>query len=108
MRAGAMRETITFTEHTETQKASGAVVKSWTDKYTCRAMLKRTSPVFDKDGVMAKEEYQGVNQYFIIRMTTSVHEKMHVKYNGYLYDIVLIEPIYADKTLLIQTRRANE
>ena len=108
MRAGAMRETLVFSEHTETQTSSGAVVKSWVEKYTCRAMIKRSSPVFDKDGVEAKEEYTGINLYFIVRMTSSIHEKMRIAYGGYQYDIVLIEPIYADKTLLIQTRRVNE
>ena len=108
MRAGAMRETLVFSEHTETQTASGAVVKTWVEKYTCRAMIKRSSPVFDKDGVEAKEEYTGINLYFIVRMTASIHERMRIAYGGYQYEIILIEPNYSDKTLLIQTRRVNE
>ena len=108
MRAGAMRETLVFSEHTETQTASGAVVKTWVEKYTCRAMIKRSSPVFDKDGVEAKEEYTGVNMYFIVRMASVIHEKMRVKYGSYQYEILLMEPNYSDRTLLIQTRRVNE
>ena len=108
MRAGAMRETLVFSEHTETQTASGAVVKTWVEKYTCRAMIKRSSPVFDKDGLEAKEEYTGVNMYFIVRMASVIHEKMRVKYGSYQYEILLMEPNYSDRTLLIQTRRVNE
>lgn len=108
MRAGAMRELLQFSEHSETQTSTGSVQKEWMQTYTCRAMLKRTSPVFDKDGVAAREDYQGVNQYFIIRMTTSINEKMRISHNGYVYEIVLIEPNYSDRTLLIQTRRVNE
>ena len=108
MRAGAMRETLVFSEHTETQTASGAVVKNWVEKYRCKAMIKRSSPVFDKDGVEAKEEYTGVNMYFIVRMASVIHEKMRVKYGSYQYEILLMEPNYSDRTLLIQTRRVNE
>ena len=108
MRAGAMRETLVFSEHTETQSASGAVVKNWVEKYRCKAMIKRSSPVFDKDGVEAKEEYTGVNMYFIVRMASVIHEKMRVKYGSYQYEILLMEPNYSDRTLLIQTRRVNE
>ena len=108
MRAGAMRETLVFSEHTETQTASGAVVKNWVEKYRCKAMIKRSSPVFDKDGVEAKEEYTGVNMYFIVRMASVIHEKMRVKHGSYQYEILLMEPNYSDRTLLIQTRRVNE
>ena len=33
---------------------------------------------------------------------------MRISHNGYVYEIVLIEPNYSDRTLLIQTRRVNE
>lgn len=108
MRAGAMRENLIFTEYTETQSSSGAVVKRWVEKYRCKAMIKRSSPVFDKDGVEAKEEYSGVNLYFIVRMADVIHEKMRVKHGAYRYEILLMEPNYSDRTLLIQTRRVNE
>ena len=108
MRAGAMRELLQFSEHSETQTSTGSVQKEWMQTYTCRAMLKRTSPVFDKDGVEAKEEYSGVNLYFIVRMADVIHEKMRVKHGAYQYEILLMEPNYSDRTLLIQTRRVNE
>ena len=108
MRAGAMRENLVFMQYAETQSLSGAVIKSWVDRYTCRASIKRSTPVFDKDGVEAKEEYSGINLYFIVRMTPVINEKMRIKYDGYQYEILLIEPNYADKTYLLQTRRVNE
>ena len=59
-------------------------------------------------GVEAKEEYTGVNMYFIVRMASVIHEKMRVKHGSYQYEILLMEPNYSDRTLLIQTRRVNE
>ena len=108
MRAGAMRENLTFSTLSETQTASGSVTKQWVESYSCKAMLKRVSPVYDKDGVQAKEEYQGTNQYFIVRMTSTITDKMRISYRGNWYEIILIEPIYADRTMIIQARRINE
>ena len=108
MRAGAMRETLIFSQHTQTQSTTGSVIKSWIDVYSCRGMIKKSSPVFDKDGVEAKEEYQGINLIFIVRMANVINDNLRIKYNGYKYEILLIEPNYSDKTLLIQARRINE
>lgn len=109
MRAGRMRETLIFLELKETQTPSGAVKKEWTEVYKCRAMYKRASPVYDKDGVNAKELFRGDNIYMIVRMADAVNDLLRVKHNGIMYEIIPpIEPNYTDRTLQIQIRRYNE
>lgn len=108
MRAGSMREKLTFFELVETQSPSGAVKKEWAPAYGCRAYFKKANPVYDKDGVEAREEFRGDNIYLIIRKTNKVNDLMRVEYNGMKYDIIPpIVPIYADNTLQIQIRRLN-
>lgn len=108
MRAGRMRDKLTFLQCTETQTPSGAVKKTWEPVYTCRAEYKRSSPVWDKDGTEAKEVFQGVTIYFFIRRTNRVTELMRVRYGAFLYEIYLIEPYYDDNTLRLTLRRVNE
>lgn len=109
MRAGSMRERLTFLEYQEYQTPSGAMKREWVEVYTCRAMYKRASPVYDKDGVEAKEMFRGDNIYMIVRKTDKISDSMRVKYNGNVCEIIPpIEPNHTDHTLQIQMRRVNE
>lgn len=109
MRAGSMREHLKFYTHTETQTPSGAVKKEWVETYRCRATYKKASPVYDKDGVDAREEFRGDNIYMVIRKTDRVNDLMRVGYNGNMYDIIPpVQPNHTDHTLQIQIRRLND
>ena len=108
MRAGQMREHLSFLEYTEIQTPSGAVKKEWVETYKCRGIFKRSSPVYDKDGVEARELYQGTTIYFIVRATKKIHERMRVRYGDFVYEIILIEPNHSDHTLKLQVKRYNE
>jgi head-tail adaptor len=108
MKSGSMRERLTFYELTETQSPSGAIKKTWTAVYNCRGFFKRSSPVYDKDGVEAKELYRGETIFMIVRQTSSINQFQRVGYKNFMYEIILISPIHADRTLEIQLRKINE
>jgi SPP1 family predicted phage head-tail adaptor len=109
MRAGSMRERVVFYALEEYQTPSGAVKKDWKESYKCRAFYKKATPVYDKDGVLAREEFRGDNIYLVIRKTGKVNDLMRVEYNGNMHDIIPpIEPNHRDHTLQIQIRRLNE
>lgn len=108
MRAGSMRERLNFYQLTETQTPSGAVKKTWVSVYECRGFYKRSSPVYDKDGVEAKELYRGETIFMIVRETSHINANYRVGYKGFMYEIILIAPIHSDNTLEIQLRKINE
>ena len=109
MRAGSMRERLTFLEEVETQTPSGAIKREWIEIYSCRAFYRKSSPVYDKDGVEARERFKGDNLYMIIRKNKKVHDLMRVRYNNTIYEVIPpIKPNHTDHTLEVQIRRLNE
>lgn len=108
MKAGDMREFLDFYEMRETTSPSGAFKRDWVKVFSRRAMFKRSRPVYDKDGVEARELYRGATHYMVIRMDNEVHTGLRVGYKGDRYEIILIEPNYRDRTNTIQIRRLNE
>lgn len=108
MKAGAMREFLDFYEMRETTSPSGAFKRDWVKVFSRRAMFKRSRPVYDKDGVEARELYRGATHSMIIRMDNQVHTGLRVKYKGDIYEILLIEPNHRDRTNTIHIRRLNE
>ena len=108
MKAGSMRERLTFHELKKTQSLSGAVRKEWSQVYSCRGFYKKSAPVYDKDGVEARELYQGETIFMIVRETTLINENQRVGYKGFMYEIILVIPIHSDNTLQLQLRKINE
>lgn len=108
MKAGDMREFLDFYEMRETTSPSGAFKRDWVKVFSRRAMFKRSRPVYDKDGVEARELYRGATHYMVIRMDNEVHTGLRVGYKGDRYEIILIEPNHRDRTSTIQIRRLNE
>lgn len=103
-----MREKLTFYEVTVVQSPSGAPKKTWVSVYECRGFYKRSSPVYDKDGVEAKELYRGETIFMIVRETSQINANYRVGYKGFMYEIILIAPIHSDNTLELQLRKINE
>lgn len=108
MKSGSMRERLTFYELTEIQSPSGAIKKTWTAVYQSRGFYKRSSPVYDKDGVEARELYRGETIFMIVRNTSKINQFQRVGYKNFMYEIILIAPIHADRTLELQLRKINE
>lgn len=109
MRAGSMREQLVFYRLQKTQTPSGATKEDWVEEYRCRARYQKATPVYDKDGVDARELFRGDNIYMIVRGTNRINDLMRVKYAGRMHSIIPpIEPNHADHTIQIQIRRINE
>lgn len=108
MKAGEMREFLDFYEMRETRSPSGAFRREWVKTFSRRAMLKRSRPVFDKDGVDAREMYIGATHNMVLRMDNGIHTGLRVGYAGDSYEIILIEPNHRDRTISIPIRRVNE
>ncbi len=108
MKAGSMREHLTFYDLTETQTPSGATKKAWVETYKCRAFYKKSAPTYDKDGVEAREVYQGDTVFMIVRETAKINEKQRIGYKNLMYEIILIMPIHSDHTLQLQLKRIND
>lgn len=103
-----MRERLIFYALNEVQTSSGAVKKTWVPVYNCRGFYKRSSPVYDKDGVEAKELYRGETIFMSVRETSQINANYRVGYKGFMYEIILIAPIHSDNTMEIQLRKINE
>lgn len=108
MKAGDMREFLDFYEMRETLSPSGAFKRDWVQVFSRRAMFKRSKPVYDKDGVEAREMFKGATHNMVLRMDSKITTSLRVAYSGNMYEIVLIEPNHRDRTYTIQIRRLNE
>jgi len=108
MRAGAMREFLDFYERQSSTSESGAVKHEWVNTFSRRAAFKSSKPVYDKDGVEARELYRGQTIYMVIRMDCDIKDTHRIKYKGDMYEIILIKPNYNDRTYEIQMRKLNE
>lgn len=107
MRAGTMREFLTFLEYIEEQTPSGAIKKSWVEVYSCRGILMKALPSYDKDGVNANEIYNGATLTFRVRNTSKINESQRLRYRNNEYEIILIYPNHEDNSLQIQVKRRN-
>ena len=109
MKASDLREFISFNSIETGKNHTGEIAELKTYvTYSCRAAIKRTAPVFDKDGVDAREIYKGATVIFIVRNHEKIEDKLRVRHNNKMYEIILIEKRLEDNTLYIHTRKINE
>lgn len=103
-----MRERLIFYSSVEVESPSGATTTSWVETYRCAASIKRTSPIYVKDGVVAREMFSGASVSLVIRKAP-VTDAMRVKYDGNMYDVISpVEPNHLEHTLTLNLRRINE
>lgn len=107
MRAGNLRQFLEFKELQKVQRPSGSFQNEWVTVYKCRAEILKSSPIYDKDGVDAKEIFQGTNRFMKIRNTSRVNEKQRVVWKGSEYEILVINPQIDDNTLRLQLRQID-
>lgn len=107
MRAGNLREHIYFKELQKTQQSSGAVKENWYIVYSCRAELLKTTPIYDKDSVNAKEIFQGTTKYFRVRRNKIIKEEQRVVWDGREFDIISIDQNMNDNTYRLYVRQRN-
>lgn len=106
MKAGLLREILTFKELRKVQSPSGSVKKEYVSVFTCRAFRRKMSAVVDKDGVNAMEQFIGRIIIFQVRNYPIIKEYQRVIYRDQEYEIKLIDP-QSDNSLLLTLEKLN-
>lgn len=106
MRAGLMRDTLSFYELTTTQSSSGAKKKEYVKKLSAKAH-KLTVKV-DGSGVDAKENFLGEIVTFELRKDTRINKNQQVEWMSNKYSVQLIEYRQSDNAYILTIKRVNE
>lgn len=107
MRAGLLRYRISVVGKKTEQSASGFVKESDVDLFSCLAHIKKQYRSYDKDGLLAKEVFDGRTMLFQIRNSKLLSKAKQVKYNDDLFDIIMVEP-NIDNTVVLTCRRIDK
>jgi len=99
MRAGLLREFLTFQSQSKTQGASGAIKFTWTNVCTLRAWKKN---VVAGEEFNQKEAFTSERWTFQMRYDNKITSDMHVVYNGVTYKIVGVpDKQVQDNTMIV-------
>lgn len=104
MRAGLLREMITFRGLVKETTPSGFVKEEFSDLFSCRAYRKKQTGAVD--GINALEEFPGMTIVFQVRYDPRIKEDMRIRYRENEYQIAA--PDYQrDNTYLITCKKLN-
>lgn len=106
MRAGLLKEKLTFLDAVTTITPSGAPVKQWNPVYSCRAYKRRTTTSIG-DGINAKEVFVNYNLVFQVRYNPLISDSQRVEYRGRTYKIVPPLDYRQDNTYIITLNRVD-
>lgn len=108
MRAGELRERITFLEVVQTQGESGAPRKEYVPLKTVRAQRLKQNYAAGS-GLNAKEEFIGLTITFKVRRYPFINESLQVKYAGNRYKMVSPpDRNFSDNSLTITLTKVNK
>jgi SPP1 family predicted phage head-tail adaptor len=108
MRAGLLTERLTFLGSTSVKSDTGAIKKEWASVYSCKAYKHKTSILSDRDGLNAKEVFNGYNLVFQVRYNPVLDESQRVEYMGKLYKIIPPLDYQRDNTYILTVTRVDE
>ena len=106
MRAGLLRDKISFLELTEIRTESGFKKKEYTNVLTTRCSRRKLSAQYG-DGLNANEEFIANTVVVQVRFNRLIKEKQRVDYNSKKWNIILIDK-QADNSLMITLSKINE
>lgn len=106
MRAGLLKEKLTFLDEVKTSSSSGAPVKQWNAVYSCKAFKRQTSASIG-DGLNAKELFVNYNLVFQVRYNPLISDSQRVEYRGRMYKIVPPLDYRQDNTYIITLNRVD-
>lgn len=107
MRAGLLKEVVTFLEPRIIRTKTGSTKKDYDKVLTCRAHKRKFSNVTDKDKVEALKEFYGHFGIFQVRFHPKIHEDQILEWRGQKYQIILLDP-QPDNSYLINVNKLNE
>lgn len=100
MRAGTMRYLVEVIRLVETRTPSGGVKKEFRTLCKIRAQKVKTTTRSDADGIKAKEEFDGWSIRLRVRTSDLILRGTHVRIDGSLYKIHMMENDYNRETSL--------
>lgn len=106
MRAGLLREQITFEEKRGVKTPFGSTDITYVPVLTCKAYRKKLSAVLGKE-VNASEEFISNTIVFQTWQYPVINENLRISYNGNTYRIKLLDP-QTDRTYLITCTKNND
>lgn len=105
MRAGLLRERVTFQYYVKTRGESAEVIATWEDYHSCKAdiLSNRGSrkTVIEESTQVGSIELQ-------VRKTKEIDEKMRIVYQGKKYKISYMRYNLLDRTYIINADLINE
>ena len=107
MRAGKLKHIIDLVTERRTQSASGFVSVQKVVLMRCRAHIVKWLPSYDKDGISAREQFDGETITFQIRDCRAVQEATSIVYKEQSFHISLSQPA-AGNTVLITCKKLNQ
>lgn len=106
MRAGRLIYLLEFIGIVKEQSPSG--FESETEKvlFKCRGAIKKQFAVFDKDGLMAKEQFFGERITFQVRTNKLLSQATRLRYAGETYEITMLQPSI-DRTTFVTCKKKD-
>lgn len=108
MRAGLLTERLTFLKQTQIASATGERKKDWSPVYSCKAYKHKSASIMDRDGLNAKEQFNGYNIVFQVRFNPLIEDTQRVQYRDRLYRIIPPLDYQPDRTYIITLTRVDE
>lgn len=108
MRAGSLRYILQMIVYRKTQSPSGFMSESETVLYIARAQKLRQLQRWDKDGIEAKERFDGETLKFRVRNDKRLSKVEYVRFNGVLFRITLKDLNVLDDTVIISCMKKDE
>lgn len=106
MRAGLLRDKVTFKAPQRVTTSTGGVRTEYVPVFSCRAWKRKFSNVTDKDKVEANKQFYGHFGVFQVRNRKEIRDDMILEWRGVEYNIILVDP-QADGTLLINVNKVS-
>jgi len=104
MRAGLLREFLTFEKETRVISESGAVKETWIKFCTVRAWKKK---LLTNEEMNAKESFLSASLTFQIRYNPQITDELRILYNGLRYKITGVDKQIQDNTIILNCTKIN-
>lgn len=102
-----MREIIVIEEFVKVQTSSGFERQEWRPVLTCKACKKRQT-VSPGNEMNASEVFIDRTVIFQTYRYPVLNESLRIRWNGFIYKIMLLDPQAVDNTYLITCRKEDE
>lgn len=107
MNAGAFIHQLEFYEHIREQSLSGAVREGKSFLFSSRGWLKSQRQSYDKDGLMAREEFSGATLVMVVRQDRRLDRVRWVHWREQLFEVIMRTP-QVDRTEMLYLVKRDE